>query len=650
MLASGGCMSFINDTDIYYFKKGTARRAYSFMGCHKKDDVYHFNLWAPNASSVSVIGDFNQWNTKSHVMKPIKNFGIWHISIDNLKQGMKYKYHIVDRHGNNFDKSDPYAFFSESPPGMSSIIYDFPNYTWNDGEWYEKQQKTDLFHFPFSIYEVHSTSFIRTPDGDIPHWEELADHLIPWVLDLGFTHIELMPITEYPFEGSWGYQTTGYFAPTHRHGDPVGLMKFIDRCHQVGLGVILDWVPSHFPKDAHALWRFDGTPLYEHPDPRLGEQPQWQTAVFDFGRCEVQSFLISSAIFWLDKYHFDGLRLDAVSSMIYRTFGRENSDWLPDKDGGEINKDAVLFLQRLSETVSEEFPDALLIAEESTAWPGVTRSSQENGLGFSYKWNMGWMNDILRFIQTPFDTRPDKYEKLTFTMYYSFSENYILPFSHDEVVHGKLTLLDKMPGEYKQKFSGLRTLLAFMYAHPGAKLLFMGTETAPFMEWRYYEQIERHLLKYPIHDSVRIFIRDLNNIYKNNSPLWDEDHSWDGFEWIVVNDRQNSVISFMRIARSGEKLVAVFNFLPRNHKKYRLHFHESLRLEEILNSDNLIYGGSGLLNPEYIISKNEENNSKKYYADINLPSLSAIYFKVSENGKDSIIATERSDDNGVKAE
>jgi 1,4-alpha-glucan branching enzyme len=628
-------MGYIDETDIYYFRRGAARRAYSFMGCRRIEGAHRFCVWAPNASAVFLIGDFNNWDPESHAMEAQGGSGLWALTVKGLDEGARYKYRIVDKNGNGFDKADPYAYFSEHPPGTASVVCDLPEYGWGDDGWFRQRSQKNLYHMPFSIYEVHTSSFVRKPDGCVPDWRGLADKLIPWVLELGFTHVELMPVTEFPFDGSWGYQTTGYFSPTARHGSPEGLMYFVDSCHKAGLGVILDWVPSHFPKDAHGLWRFDGTPLYEHPDPRLGEQPQWETAVFDFGRDEVRSFLISSAVFWLDKYHFDGLRLDAVSSMLYRTFGREGGEWLPGEDGSDVNRNSVEFIRLLSETVKDEFPGVLLIAEESTAWPKVTGSVSENGLGFSYKWNMGWMNDILKYIETPFENRPDEYGKLTFTMHYSFSENYILPFSHDETVHGKKTLLNRMPGAYGQKFAGLRALLGYMYAHPGGKLIFMGTELAPFMEWRYYEELEWHLLRYPIHDSMRRYLADLNRIYKQNPPLWDEDHSWEGFEWVAVDDNPNGIVAFMRKERAGGRMLAVFNFMPENHYGYRLYFTGNLKLDEIFNSDRRIYGGSGMENGKTVECTASDNRDKPFCATIQIPPLSALYFKISENGKNS---------------
>ena len=623
-------MNFINDMDLYLFRKGVARRAYEFMGCHPSDSGFRFTVWAPNAKSVAVIGDFNGWDSCVHVMDFMESPGLWTLDIPNVQDGMKYKYHVVDKGGKGVDKLDPYAFFNELPPSNASIVKRKPKYDWTDSGWIKNRTSIDIYHSPVSIYEVHSSSFKKKPDGSIPTWGELAEDLIPWVKNLGFTHIELMPVTEYPLDASWGYQVTGYFASTSRHGDPEGLMYFIDRCHSEGLGVFLDWVPAHFPKDEHSLARFDGTALYEHPDSRLGEQPQWGTAVFDFSRHEVCNFLVSSAVFWLDEYHFDGLRVDAVSSMLYRSFGRENTEWLPNDQGGDKNTEGVEFIRLLARSVKEEVPGTLFMAEESTSWPGVTKSTKEGGLGFSYKWNMGWMNDILNYIKTPFGERKNHYEKLTFALHYQFTENYILPFSHDEIIHGKLTLLDKMPGSYEQKFSGLRALIGYMYAMPGLKLLFMGNEMAPFMEWRYYEELEWHLLEYPVHDSFRIYLSELNGIYKANAPFWDEDHSWDGFKWVVEDDSEKGIIAFERISRKGERILAVINFMPWHHTDYMLTVHENVSITELFNSEYVKFNGCGITNPETISSDNTPTGSQFYSIKINIPPLSTLYFKVNQ--------------------
>lgn len=635
-------MNFISDMDIYLFRKGVARRAYAFMGCHPSESGFRFTVWAPNAKNVSVVGDFNEWNSQIHPMTLLKGPGLWTVDISGVSEGSIYKYHVVDSNGKGIDKTDPYAFFNEQPPSNASIVKKLPDYNWTDHNWIQSRNSSDIYHSPVSIYEVHSSSFKRKPDGSILNWGELANELIPWVKNLGFTHIELMPITEFPLDESWGYQVTGYFSPTSRHGEPEGLMYFIDRCHKENIGVILDWVPAHFPKDEHSLARFDGTAIYEHPDSRLGEQPQWGTAVFDYSRHEVINFLVSSAVFWLDVYHFDGLRVDAVSSMLYRTFGRENTEWLPNEQGGDESPEGVAFLKLLSQSIKEEVNGALLIAEESTSWPGVTKSVLENGLGFSYKWNMGWMNDILSYIITPFEDRKNRYQKLTFALHYSFSENYILPLSHDEVVHGKLTLLDKMPGAYEQKFSGLRALLGYMYAMPGLKLLFMGNEMAPFMEWRYYEELEWPLLKYPMHDSFRLYLTELNFLYRETESFWEEDHSWNGFKWIIQDDSSAGIIAFERISKSGSKILSVTNFMPDNHDSYRIVYDKKTSLTEIFNSEHKRFGGCGKGNEKTLVTDEQKIENYAYSIEIKIPPLSTLYFKVTEiwehNNK-----TERSD-------
>ncbi|MCK5758471.1 MAG: 1,4-alpha-glucan branching protein GlgB [Clostridiales bacterium] len=635
-------MNFISDMDIYLFRKGVARRAYSFMGCHPSNSGFRFTVWAPNANNVSVVGDFNNWDSRLHPMNFIKGPGLWELDIPGLHEGMNYKFHVIDQAGKGINKTDPYAFFNELPPANASIIKRIPQFNWTDSTWSRNRINTDIYHSPVSIYEVHSSSFKRHTDGSVLSWGELAEELIPWVKNLGFTHIELMPITEYPLDASWGYQVTGYFSPTSRHGDPEGLMYFIDRCHNEGLGVLLDWVPAHFPKDKHSLARFDGTALYEHSDSRLGEQPQWGTAVFDYSRHEVINFLISSAVFWLDVYHFDGLRVDAVSSMLYRTFGRENTEWLPNEQGGDESPEGVCFLQLLSKSIKEESPGTLLIAEEATSWPGVTKATSENGLGFSYKWNMGWMNDILNYINTPFNMRKDHYKKLTFALHYIFSENYVLPFSHDEVIHGKLTLLDKMPGTYEQKFSGLRSLLGYMYAMPGFKLLFMGNEMAPFMEWRYYEELEWDLLKYPMHEAFKEYLSELNRFYKDNDAFWDEDHSWDGFRWVIEDDSENGIIAFERISRKGSRIIAIVNFMPVSHESYRIGFPNEITLTEVLNTECKKYNSEAMENLKPIST--EKTNWKEFSnsLEIKIPSISTLYFKVTEN-RESNNKRERSD-------
>ncbi len=628
-------MKYFTEEDIYYFRKGEARAAYKFMGCSISGGKRVFTVWAPNAEKVSIIGEFNEWNPLATPMEKVNGTGVWAASVLGTKKGMKYKFHITGPDGKGIDKADPYAFFHEQPPYNASIIYPLPDYSWNDSHWMENRKKTDFYHSAISIYEVHTSSFKRKRNGETLGWIELADELIPWVSELGFTHIELMPVTEYPFEGSWGYQVTGYFAPTSRHGKPEEFMEFIDRCHAAGLGVILDWVPGHFPKDQHGLWKFDGTSLYENANPLLGEQPQWDTAVFDYTKNEVNSFLVSSALFWLKEYHLDGLRVDAVSSMLYRSFGREDTGWVPNESGGDESPEGTDFIRKLNTVIKEEIPDALMIAEESTSWKGITGPVDEGGLGFTYKWNMGWMNDILNYIKTPFNERVNQYSKLTFSQHYSFSENYILPFSHDEIIHGKLTLLDKMPGQYEEKFAGLRTLLGYMYAHPGLKLLFMGNEMAPFMEWRYYEELEWNLLKYPIHDSFRIYLRDLNNFYKNTSPLWDEDHSWSGFNWVVSDDSNRGVLIFDRLDRSGNKVMCVFNFMPFAYDNYSIGFSKPLIAEEIFTSDLKIYSGRRDNKLNAITSMKFSEGDFNHSLMLDIPPLSASFFKITKAGKNN---------------
>jgi 1,4-alpha-glucan branching enzyme len=594
----------LTDVDLYLFGEGTQLRAQDKLGAHRLtidgSTGVHFAVWAPNADRVSVIGDFNRWNGRAHPMRPLASSGVWEIFIPDLPDGEKYKFEIRAKTGEILKKSDPYGVAFEVPPLSASIVWDLSGYDWRDREWMAwREARGGWLDRPLSVYEVHLGSWARVPEegNRFLTYRELAHRLVPYVKDLGFTHIELLPVMEHPFSGSWGYQVLGFFAPTSRFGPPEDFKFFVDACHQAGLGVILDWVPGHFPKDDHGLARFDGTSLYEHEDPRQGEHQDWGTLIFNYGRHEVRNFLLSNALFWLSEYHVDGLRVDAVASMLYLDYSRKAGEWIPNRFGGRENLDAIAFLQQLNSLTHGGHPGTITAAEESTAWPGVSRPVHLGGLGFTYKWNMGWMHDILQYAREDPVHRRWHHQLVTFSALYMHTENFVLPFSHDEVVHGKGSLLDKIPGDVWQKYATLRTLFGYMYGHPGKKLLFMGSELGPWREWDHDRSLDWHLLDDPAHAALRRYLQDLNRLYQSEPALHQVDFEGEGFQWIDCNDSENSVVSIARFARDRrDAVVMVFNFTPVPRLEYRIGVPEAGNYAELLNSDSVEYGGSNVGN------------------------------------------------------
>lgn len=627
----------LTEEDLFLFNEGSHFRLYEKLGARivteDKGEGTYFSVWAPDAKKVSVIGDFNGWNKDAHVLLPRDSSGIWEGFIPDVGRGACYKYHIVSRYkGYTVDKADPFALHSEKPPLTGSIVWDL-DYKWSDTDWMKKRRERNNLNSPMSIYELHAGSWRRMVEEDNRYlsYRELAPLLAEYIRKMGFTHVEFMPLTEHPFYGSWGYQATGYFAPTSRYGNPQELMYLIDQLHRHDIGVILDWVPSHFPNDEHGLGFFDGTHLYEHADPRKGFHPDWKSFIFNYGRKEVRSFLLSSALFWLDKYHIDGLRVDAVASMLYLDYSRKKYEWIPNIYGGNENIDAISFLRRFNEEIYRCHPDVQTVAEESTAWPMVSRPTYVGGLGFGMKWDMGWMHDMLQYISRDPIHRRYHHNNLTFRMIYAFSENFILPLSHDEVVHGKGSLLSKMPGDDWQKFANLRLLLGYMYGQPGKKLLFMGGEFGQWKEWNHDESLEWHLLNHQPHFGIQRWVQDLNSMYRSEPALHLNDCNPSGFEWIDCNDSDGSTISFIRKGDSGdETILAVCNFTPVPRYNYRVGVPYGGSWKEILNSDAKEYGGSGHGNLGGVEASAVPLHNRRYSLTLTMPPLGIVFFKKAQ--------------------
>ncbi|MCK6554219.1 1,4-alpha-glucan branching protein GlgB [Candidatus Binatia bacterium] len=625
----------LSDFDLHLIAEGRHYTKYEKLGAHTAEIAgvrgVNFAVWAPNAQRVSVVGDFNNWDGRRHQMRVRGSTGVWELFVPGLQEGDLYKYEIKGReHGFLGVKTDPYGFHFEHRPKTAAIVYDIDRYTWNDAAWMERRQRFDWLHQPLALYEVHLGSWMRVPEED-SRWltyRELAPKLTAYVKDMGFTHVELLPITEHPFDLSWGYQTLGYFAPTSRFGTPTDFMWFVDYLHQQGIGIVLDWTPAHFPRDAHGLAHFDGTALYEYADPKKGEQRDWGSLVFDYGRWEVRNYLISSALFWLDKYHVDGLRVDGVASMLYLDYSRPAGEWVPNVFGGRENLEAVDFLKTFNEVVHRYHPGVVTIAEESTAWPAVSRPTYAGGLGFSMKWNMGWMNDTLDYFSRDPVYRRYHHHHLTFSMLYAFSENFILPLSHDEVVHGKRALLDKMPGDLWQKLANLRAFYTYFYTHPGKKLLFQGGEIGQWTEWNCTESVPWHLVEHDMHRQVQALVRDLNRLYRQEAALHDLEFDHQGFEWIDCNDADASVISFLRFARDRRNfLVVVCNFTPVARLGYSVGVPAGGAYREALNSDSEYYGGSNVGNGLGVTAEQRTCHGRPFSLLVDVPPLGAIVLK-----------------------
>ncbi len=624
----------LTEYDIHLLSEGAHYHNYRKLGAHLKavdgTEGVHFSVWAPNAQRVSVVGPFNDWDGRRHPMRSLAPSGLWELFLPAVEEGDLYKFEIRSNHdGRLLIKSDPYAFRFETRPQTASVVHELGKHEWKDDEWMrEGRDRRNALDAPHSTYEVHLGSWMRGEDDRFLTYRELAERLVPYVKDLGFTHIEILPIQEHPFDGSWGYQTLGYFAPTSRFGPPEEFAAFVDACHAAGIAVILDWVPAHFPRDDHGLREFDGTALYEHADPRQGEHKDWGTLIFNYGRNEVRNFLLGSALFWLEEYHLDGLRVDAVASMLYNDYSRPEGEWIPNEYGGRENLAAIDFIKRLNELCHERCPGVVTVAEESTAWPGVSKPTYLGGLGFSLKWNMGWMNDILDYFAKDPVYRKFHHQSLTFSLLYAFTENFLLPLSHDEVVHGKGSLLDKMPGDGWQKFANLRLLFGFMYAHPGKKLLFMGGEFGQGQEWNSAQSLDWHLLDVDYHRGVQSLIRDLNQVYASEPALYEQDFEWQGFEWIDFHDWEGSVVSFARRGRDpDEEIVVVLNFTPVPRDAYRIGVPGSGFYREILNTDSAHYSGSNLGNVGGLMAEDIPSHGRPRSIQMQLPPLAIVLLK-----------------------
>ena len=623
--------SVLGDIDVYLLAEGNHLEMYKKLGAHVMEmnsiKGVGFAVWAPNAKRVSVVGGFNNWDGRAHVMRKHPTCGVWDIFIPGLKEGELYKYEVKTQEDYILVKSDPVAFWSEKRPNTASVVYE-SKYHWNDDGWMNYREEHNSFDKPMSIYEVHLGSWRRKDGNEFLTYRELADTLVPYVSNMGFTHVEFMPLTEHPLDSSWGYQVVGMFSPTSRFGTPDDLRYLIDKFHEANIAVIMDWVPAHFPKDGHGLNEFDGTHLYEHADPRKGEHSDWGTKIYNYGRTEVCNFLCASALYWLKEFHIDGLRVDAVASMLYLDYSRKNGEWIPNIYGGNENLEAISFLRRMNELVYGQNKGAFTCAEESTAWPMVSRPTTMGGLGFGYKWNMGWMNDTLKYMSKDPIYRRFHHGMLTFGLLYAFNENFILPISHDEVVHGKGSMLSKMPGDEWQKFANLRAYYGFMYTHPGKKLLFMGCEFGQDWEWNSEESLRWHLLQYPMYKGMQNCVRDLNYMYKGNPAFYEVDFDYRGFEWIDHSNADDSVISYMRKGSTpGDYMIVICNFTPVVRHDFRVGVHERIKYQEIFNSDDVNYWGSGVKNEGFMQASDIPANGKEYSIEVVLPALSTIVIK-----------------------
>ena len=617
------------------FYSGRDCRAFDYMGAHPftqdGEQGYLFRVYAPEAEKVSVMGEFNGWDREADYMVRDEQ-GIWEKFIPHVSEYAAYKYSVWAKSGDVFDKSDPYGFHAETRPGNASKVYDIEGYEWNDASWLDWRKNHLPYSSPVNIYECHLGSWKVHEDGNFYSYRQLADELVPYVKEMGYTHIEFMPLTEYPFDGSWGYQVIGYFAATSRYGTPKDLMYLVDKAHQAGIGVIMDWVPAHFPKDGCGLVEFDGSYLYEYADPLKMEHKEWGTRVFDYGKVSTRNLLFSSAMFWIEKFHMDGLRVDAVASMLYLDYNRQN-EWRPNIHGGRENLEAIDFLRLLNENILTDHPDVMMIAEESTAWPMVTKPGYDGGLGFNFKWNMGWMNDMLCYCSADPFFRKDMHDKITFSFMYAFSENYILPLSHDEVVHGKCSLIGKMPPPYENQFGGLRALYGYMAAHPGKKMLFMGGEFAQFSEWAYQRGLDWMLLDYPAHKQMQTYVKALNHFYLETPQLWEQDTDWRGFEWISHEDNRNNIIAFRRIAKDGSDIVVVVNFSPEEQPEYRIGVPFAGTYEEIFSSDRPEFGGSGMENGKLKTDSKKPMHGQDQSISIKIPRFGVLFFKGKPRAK-----------------
>lgn len=634
--------SELSEFDLFLFHQGTNFRAYEMLGAHVMEQNgkkgVRFTVWAPHAKEVSVVGDFNNWDTRVNKMSKLGDGEIWNLFIPDVGPGTVYKYAILPQHeGPHIMKADPYGFFAEKKPETASIVYDMGNYKWKDSKWSKFKEDHPSYTRPMLTYEVHLGSWRRTPDGEYLSYMDMADQLVDYVKSMNYTHIELMPLCEHPFDGSWGYQATGYYAVTSRYGTPDEFRYLVDRAHQAGIGIIMDWVPGHFCKDNQGLRDFDGQNLYESDNIQRADNAGWGTVNFDYGRTEVQSFLISNAMFWMDQYHIDGLRIDAVANMLYLNYGRQDGDWVPNKFGGDGNLEAIDFLHKLNEAVFKNYPQALMIAEESTSWPNISKPVYMGGMGFNYKWNMGWMNDILRYVSLDPVYRKWHHDKLTFSLMYAFSENFVLPLSHDEVVHGKCSLISKMPGDYWQKFAGLRAFFGYWMAHPGKKLLFMGGEFGQFIEWNFDDSLDWHLVEqYEKHTQMLEYSRALNKFYVDHKAFWEVDFDWRGFEWIDCDNADDSLVSFIRKAEDGSFIIAISNFTPEVRHGYRFGVPEAGVYREIFNSDAEEYGGSNVLNDYDIVSEDVEWQGKAKSILVTVPPLATIYLELQSPSDDGV--------------